>query len=76
MITLCSAIDDTEVMFIRALLQHQDIPFHIVGENFGSLFPGVQISSYNERIFRVAEADFDRATHLLNQVRDEQNTDS
>jgi len=76
MITLCTALDDAEVMFIRAILQHEEIRFHIVGENFGSLFPGLQIPSYNERVFRVEEADFERATELLQAYRNEQGTDS
>jgi len=46
-------MDDIEVMFIRALLQSEEVPFFIVGENFGSLYPGIQIGSYNERRFLV-----------------------
>jgi len=69
MIVLCHAVDDSEVMFIRALLQSADITFHIVGENFGSLFPGLQIPSYNERRFLVNKEDAERAFELLREHR-------
>ena len=65
MITLFHARDDSEVMFLRALLQSYEIPFFIIGENFGSLYPGVQIPSYNERRFTVPEEYFDEAKGIL-----------
>jgi len=58
-------MDDTEVMFLRALLQHSEIPFYIIGENFGSLYPGIQVASYNERRFVVAAEYLEDAQALL-----------
>jgi hypothetical protein len=62
---LCHAMDDVEVMFIHARLQSHSIPFTLLGENFGSLYPGVQIAMYNERRFLVPEEFFDQARDVL-----------
>ena len=65
MLTLFHARDDSEVMFLRSLLQSYEIPFFIIGEHFGSLYPGVQIASYNERRFTVPAEYFDQAKGIL-----------
>ena len=65
MITLCHAADDMEVLFIRALLEHEQIPYFIIGEHFRSLYPGVQIPSYNERRFVVPQGYLNEARTLL-----------
>ena len=67
MVTLFHARDDSEVMLLRALLQSYEIPFFIIGENFGNLYPGVQIPSYNERRFTVPAEYFDEAMGVLNE---------
>jgi len=51
-------------MFLRALLQSHGIRFFIIGEHFGSLYPGVQIPSYNERRFVVDKDDFEFAKEV------------
>ena len=55
------------MMFLRALLQSYEIPFFVIGENFGSLYPGVQIPSYNERRFTVPIEYFDQAKDIIEQ---------
>ena len=62
-------MNDMEVMYIRAMLQSAEIPFHIVGENFGSLYPGIQIASYNERRFLVHREDYNEAIDLIQDLR-------
>ena len=74
MITLCHAMNDMEVMYIRAMLQSSEIPFHIVGENFGSLYPGMQIASYNERRFLVPQEYLEEAIELIQALRAEEPT--
>ncbi|GHA16160.1 hypothetical protein GCM10008090_27450 [Arenicella chitinivorans] len=69
MVVLCHAMDDMEVLFLRALLQSEDIHFAIVGEHFGSLYPGVQIASYNERRFLVPFEEYVRAAALIAEHR-------
>jgi len=74
MVILCHAMNDMEVMYIRAMLQSADIPFHIIGENFGSLYPGIQIASYNERRFLVPQEYYDEASDLIQDLRTEEPT--
>ena len=39
----------------------------MIGENFGSLYPGVQIPSYIERRFTASAEYFDEAKEILEQ---------
>ena len=64
-------MNDIEVMYVRAMLQSAEIPFYIVGEHFGSLYPGMQIASYNERRFLVPEEYFEEAADLIQDLRAE-----
>jgi len=70
MITVCHPIDDQEVMFLRVALDAEEIPHFIVGENFGSIYPGVQISSFNERSIRVHEEHVEHALEIINEHRE------
>ncbi len=70
MITLCHAMHDAEVLYIRAALQNAGIPHFIIGEGFGSLYPGIQIASYNERRFLVPEAFYRESIDIVNRIRD------
>ena len=65
MVTLCHALDDCEVMFLRAILEINEIQFFIIGEHFGALYPGIQIPSYNERRFVAQEEQRDQARAIL-----------
>ena len=58
-------MDDSEVMFLRALLLSRNIRFFIVGDNFGGLYPGVQVASYNERRFLVSIENLQEAQELV-----------
>ncbi|MEM7359887.1 MAG: hypothetical protein AAF431_12375 [Pseudomonadota bacterium] len=58
-------MDDIEVLFLRAKLRSEEIPFQFIGESFGSLYPGVQVASYNERRFLVPVEYFEEAQQLL-----------
>lgn len=52
MITICHPVDDLELLLLRAALDAAGIPFFVAGENFGSLYPGLQIPAYNSAAFR------------------------
>lgn len=69
MITICHPADDLELLFLRAALDAAGIPHFVVGEHFGSLYPGMQIPAYNERSVRVPAGFFDQATAVVAQVR-------
>lgn len=69
MITIAHARDDLELVFIRMALEAEGIPFLIVGDGFGSLYPGVQVPIFNERSVRVESADIERAVEVIDDVR-------
>jgi hypothetical protein len=58
-----------ELLFIRMALEADGIPFLVVGDGFGSLYPGVQLPIFNERPVRVYEQDWERAVDVVNEVR-------
>jgi methyl coenzyme M reductase alpha subunit len=69
MITICHPVDDLELLFLRSALQAADIPHFVVGEHFGSLYPGMQIPAYNERSVRVPAGFVEDALSVVEQVR-------
>ncbi len=69
-VTVCYPRDDLEQVFIVSLLEEADIPYFIVGENFGSLYPGIQIPLYNERSIRVPYSYLDFACEVVEGFRE------
>ncbi len=69
MVTVCHPMDDLEQLFLMAALEAADIPCFLVGQHFGSLYPGVQIPWCNERSIRVPSALFDSARDVVEEVR-------
>lgn len=69
MVTVCHAVDDLELLFLKAALEADGIPHFVVGEHFGSLYPGMQIPWYNERSVRVPPSCVAKALEVVAQVR-------
>jgi len=64
MTKLLAPRDENELILITSLLKGDGIDFFVQNEYFGSLYPGLNIFPFNERVILVAEADFDRASLL------------
>jgi hypothetical protein len=69
MITICHPVDDMELLFIRLELEAADIPHFVVGQYFGSMYPGMQIPWYNERSVRVPATCLNEALEVIQHVR-------
>ena len=69
MITVCHPVDDLELIIIRMELEAEEIPCFVLGEHFGSLYPGVQIPWYNERSIQVPAANARAAAEVIQRVR-------
>ena len=69
MITICHPVDDQELIIIRMELEAEEIPCFVLGEHFGSLYPGVQIPWYNERSIQVRADDVPSAAEVIQRVR-------
>lgn len=69
MITICHPVDDLELLLSRSALQAADIPHFVVGDHFGSLYPGMQIPSFNERSVRAPAGYVEDAMKVIEEVR-------
>jgi len=69
MVTVCHPVDDIELLFLRSALEAVDIPYFVIGQHFGSLYPGIQIPAYNERTIRVPPAYKVKALEVIAEVR-------
>ena len=69
MITIASVQTETELCFLRMALESNGIPFLVVGEHFGGLWPGISIASYNQRVIRVHASDAKRAREIVDELR-------
>lgn len=69
MITVCHPVDDLELIIIRMELEAEEIPCFVVGQHFGSLYPGVQIPWYNERSIQVPAEKAEAAEEAIQRVR-------
>ena len=69
MVTVCHPVDDLVLLFLRSALEAVDIPYFVVGQHFGSLYPGMQIPAYNERTIRVPPSCIAKALEVISEVR-------
>lgn len=58
-----------ELLFIRMELEAAGIPHLVLGQHFGSLYPGVQLPWYNERTVLVPEERLAEAQALIEAFR-------
>jgi len=68
-ITVCHPVDDMEVLFFKMELVAEGIPHLVVGQHFGSLYPGLQVPWYNERSIQVPLENFHQAEEVIRRVR-------
>lgn len=69
MITICHPVDDMELLFIQMELEAEAVPHLVVGQHFGSLYPGIQIPWYNERSVQVPIDAVLKAHEVVQRVR-------
>jgi hypothetical protein len=69
LITICHPYDEVELALLVCALHGEGIPYFVAGRYFGSLMPGVQIPSYNERAIRVPEEFAGTAAELIAVLR-------
>lgn len=69
MVIICHPVDDMELLFIRMELEAAAIPFFVVGQHFGSLYPGMQMPWYNERSVVVPASYEEQAQEVIQHIR-------
>src|SRR5688572_23473029 len=60
---------EPEIAVVTSLLEAHDIPVFVHGRHLGSLFPGLQIGSYNTQSIMVPEERVADALELLSEFR-------
>lgn len=69
-VTLCHPRDGAELAFLKGYLEENEIRFHVINDNFGSLYPG-NVSALGQSEIQVFKDDMDRAKDLLDQLPNE-----
>jgi hypothetical protein len=64
--------DENEMIMIRSLLESEGIPYHVRNDQFGTLYPGPGNFGLNERAIFVDESDYDTATVLIREGKQEE----
>ncbi len=65
MINIYSPKDEVELLFIKSLLDGEQIPYYVHNEHYGALNIGPQIELLNTRTIQVSEEFADRARELI-----------
>lgn len=62
--------NETELAFLKALLQGEKIIYYVHNDYFGSMKPGPCIPLFNAKSIMVADEDAERASRLIDEFRE------
>ena len=62
--------DESELVFLKSVLEADEIPFYVQNENFGSLYSGTYMSFFNAKTVMVPEDYYDEAKEIISSVID------
>lgn len=57
--------DESELVFLKSFLEAEGMPFYVLNDNFGSVYPGIYMSGFNAKTIMVPEELFDEAKQLI-----------
>ena len=60
--------DESELVFIKSVLEADEIPFYVQNENFGSLYGGAYVNFFNAKTILVPEEYYDEAKQIISSV--------
>lgn len=63
--------DESELVFLRSLLEAEGIPFYVLNDNFGSLYSGVYMNYFNAKTIMVPEEFFEDARELIRSAKED-----
>ncbi len=61
--------DESELVFLRSMLEASGMPYYVQNEHFGSMYTGAYMSSLNAKTIMVPEEIFDDAKDLILSVK-------
>lgn len=63
--------DESELVFLKSFLEAEGMPFYVLNDNFGSVYPGIYMSGFNAKTIMVPEELFDEAKQLIKSAVDD-----
>ena len=60
--------DESELVFLKSVLEADGIPFYVQNENFGSLYSGAYMSFFNAKTIMVSEEYYDEAKEIIKSI--------
>jgi len=68
MIKLYIPSDESELVFIKSVLEADQVPFYVQNENFGSLYSGAYMNYFNAKTIMVPEEYYEDAKEIIKSV--------
>ena len=60
--------DESELVFIKSVLEADEVPFYVQNDNFGSLYSGAYINYFNAKTVMVPEEYYEDAKEIIQSV--------
>ena len=60
--------NESELVFIKSVLEADEVPFYVQNDNFGSLYPGAYMSYFNAKTVMVPEEYYEDAKQIIQSV--------
>ena len=60
--------DESELVFIKSILEADEVPFYVQNDNFGSLYSGTYINYFNAKTVMVPEEYYEDAKGIIQSV--------
>jgi hypothetical protein len=60
--------DESELVFLKSVLEADEVPFYVQNENFGSLYSGAYMDYFNAKTIMVPEEYYEDAKEIISSV--------
>lgn len=60
--------DESELVFLKSVLEADEIPFYVQNDNFGSLYSGVYMNYFNAKTILVPDDYYGEAKDIISSV--------
>lgn len=63
--------DESELVFLKSFLEAEGMPFYVLNDTFGSVYPGIYTRGFNAKTIMVPEELFEDAKELIKSAVDD-----
>jgi len=60
--------NESELVFIKSVLEADEVPFYVQNDNFGSLYSGAYMNYFNAKTIMVSEEYYEEAKEIIKSV--------